>query len=138
MSLVKGHWRRTSDGKTIWIKEHFRNIKDEPSLFGCGSILGGIILLFGSPYYFLTFMNTFMGTNFMNGSKEINDYIWICIIVFIILLILFIIGMVMNIAIFVYIPVIIILVEIVTFVFALIAGAIEILKMIGNFINSFR
>lgn len=138
MSLVRGHWRRTPSGKTVWVKEHLRDVKDDPSLFGCGGILVCLYFLFMSPFHILGAMNALFQTNFMGGSNELEVWLPLCAIVFVILIILFIVGWITDIPILLYLPLIITLVSIIILIITFAAGILEVFKIIGNFINQFR
>ena len=138
MSIVRGHWRKTSDGNVTWVKEHFRNVSSEPTPLGCGGILVSLYLLFMAPYHILGTINAICGTTIMGGSNELNDWIPLCVTVFVILIILFIVGWVTEISILQYLPLIIVLVSLIAIFIALLAGILEVFKIIGNFINQFR
>ena len=138
LSKVKGHWRMTSDGKRTWVKEHFRNVQENPSPVGCGSILASLYLLFMAPYHILGYMNALLNTNFMGGTNEIEAWLPLCIVVFIVLIIMFVVGLVKDIPILQYLPLIVVLISLLTIVILFVAGILEILRIIGDFINQFR
>lgn len=138
MSLVKGHWRMTSSGKRTWVKEHFRNVQENPSPVGCGSILAFIYFLFMAPFHILGSMNALFNTNFMGGTNEIEVWIPLCVVVFIVLIIMFVIGFVKDIPILQYLPIIVVSISLVFIIILFVAGILEILRIIGDFIGQFR